>query len=123
MSLGPVRYPEILKKSLSENTVELLIKIPENLAYFEGHFPGISIVPGVVQLHWAVKFATEHFKIPGTISQGNRIKFTQLMRSADEICLSLQYVPEKQMVSYSYKAGDQSYASGSFIYLTHGSNV
>jgi acyl-CoA synthetase (AMP-forming)/AMP-acid ligase II len=115
--MGQVRYPEILKTELSDEVVNLTIKIPENLSYFEGHFSEMPVVPGVVQLDWVVKFAIQHFKISGRVSEGNRIKFSQLMRPLDEICLTLQHTPEKKSVSYRYKLGDKFYASGSFVYL------
>lgn len=125
MILGPIRHPEILSKMISENKVEMGLKIPKELAYFEGHFPELPVVPGVVQLHWAVEFAKEFFKLPGFVSEGNQIKFTNLMRPLDEPCLVLEHFPEKRRVMYSYKTHDKTYASGRFTYSLQGeeSNV
>lgn len=116
MTLGAIRHPEIRFKRVSDNKVELGLKIPKDLAYFEGHFPELPIVPGVVQLHWAVEFAKEIFKIPGFISQGSQIKFSNLMYPLDELCLVLEHLPQKYMVHYSYKTDDKTYASGRLTY-------
>jgi 3-hydroxymyristoyl/3-hydroxydecanoyl-(acyl carrier protein) dehydratase len=125
MTLGSIRHPEILSKTISENKVEMGLKIPRELAYFEGHFSELPVVPGVVQLHWAVEFAREFFDLSGFVSQGSQIKFSNLMNPLDEPYLILEHLPEKSMVLYSYKANEKIYASGRFIYSPQGkeSNV
>jgi 3-hydroxymyristoyl/3-hydroxydecanoyl-(acyl carrier protein) dehydratase len=118
MTLGSIRQPVILFKTLSENRAEIGLRIPEELAYFEGHFSGLPIVPGVVQLHWAVEFAKDVFKISGFVAEGRQIKFSNLMRPLDEPCLTLEHFSEKALIVYDYKAGEKTYASGRLMYST-----
>jgi 3-hydroxymyristoyl/3-hydroxydecanoyl-(acyl carrier protein) dehydratase len=120
VSLGSIRHPEVLKKHIfSKDKVEMLLKIPRNLAYFAGHFPGVAIVAGVVQLHWAIQFAAELFQTPKFIAQGNQIKFRKLMQPEDEICLVLEHLPEKRTIIYNYTAGEKTYSSGKYLYDCH----
>ena len=63
----------------------------------------MPIVPGVVQVHWAVEFAKANVELQGAVSLGNQIKFTNLMRPNDEVSLTLAYNPETASVTYSYK--------------------
>jgi 3-hydroxymyristoyl/3-hydroxydecanoyl-(acyl carrier protein) dehydratase len=116
MSLGPILHPIILSKMITENRAEMRLKIPEDLAYFEGHFPGFLIVPGVVQLHWAVEYAQEIFTLPPGVGQGNQIKFNQLMRPLDELDLILEHDPLKSVVAYCYREDEKTYSSGKFMY-------
>ncbi|HUX79845.1 MAG TPA: hypothetical protein VMW10_08910 [Alphaproteobacteria bacterium] len=116
MTLGSIHHPVILFKTLTENRAEFGLRIPRELAYFDGHFPDLPIVPGIVQLHWAVEFAKEVFNISGIVREGRQIKFSNLMRPLDEPCLVLEHVSENSLIIYHYKAGEKTYASGRLIY-------
>ncbi len=72
----------------------------------------MSIVPGIVQLNWAVEFAKTDLRLQGWFSQGNQIKFTNLMKPTDEVSLVLEYNPDKSSVAYSYKDNQFIYSSG-----------
>jgi acyl-CoA synthetase (AMP-forming)/AMP-acid ligase II len=78
-TLGDVRIPEILSSKHDAKQAKIALKIPRDLAYFEGHFEGTPVVPGVVQLHWAFQFAQDLFDVHGCVTQGNRIKFNRLL--------------------------------------------
>jgi 3-hydroxymyristoyl/3-hydroxydecanoyl-(acyl carrier protein) dehydratase len=116
MSLGPILHPIILSKVVSENRAEMRLKIPNDLAYFEGHFPDFPVVPGIVQLHWAIEFAQDIFALPHTVAQGNQIKFSHLMRPLEELDLILEHCSLKSVVTYHYKKDEKTYASGKFTY-------
>lgn len=117
MLLGEVRLPNVLKQQQDNNITTLLLHVPENLAYFAGHFPNIAIVPGVVQLHWAVHFATTIVAINGKMTHGSRIKFSNIILPNDELVLTLEHVLEKQLIIYSYTKQDgKHYSSGCFNY-------
>jgi 3-hydroxymyristoyl/3-hydroxydecanoyl-(acyl carrier protein) dehydratase len=118
MSLGSTLYPEILAKEIDENKGEMVFRIPEDLAYCEGHFPDIPIVPGVVQLHWAVEFAQDLFKIPLEVLQANQVKFSNLMRPGAIVQLTLEHLTEKHAITYRYQSGEKMYSSGSIHYLS-----
>lgn len=111
-SLGPILQPVIVQKEISQNRVEYCLKIPQDLAYFEGHFNTMPVVPGVVQLKWAVDLARADLGLKGDVSQGSQIKFMKLMRPNDLVSLLLEFNADTSTVSYRYKAGDASYSSG-----------
>jgi 3-hydroxymyristoyl/3-hydroxydecanoyl-(acyl carrier protein) dehydratase len=121
--LGQVLFPIILNTQSADNQVVLTLRIPEDLAYLEGHFPGLPIVPGVVQLHWAVEYAKEYFKISGDFTHGSQIKFYNLMRPGDEVSLILEHSPGKDAIAYKYKNDENNFSAGRFVYGDKPSNA
>lgn len=53
----PGLEPEILAERFDAKRAERELCVPPTLACFPGHFPGQPIVPGVVQLDWAMSLA------------------------------------------------------------------
>ncbi len=53
--------PETLSVKVSGAGATYRLRVPAALEHFRGHFPGFPILPGVVQLDWAVRLGREHF--------------------------------------------------------------
>ncbi|MBX3486591.1 MAG: hypothetical protein KF798_01650 [Candidatus Paracaedibacteraceae bacterium] len=115
MSVSPV-LPLIVSQEIAERSISLFLKIPGDLYYLEGHFPGFPIVAGVVQLHWAVTFAQHFFDLPKAVRDVSKMKFSNLMRPDDSVCLTLILDDDKQLVSYRFDCEDKNYATGCFSY-------
>lgn len=110
-TLNSIRYPEILEQHEKDHTVELIFRIPAELAYLEGHFDEAPLVPGVVQLHWAAIYSKKHFHFPETmedleIQQLSQLKFSHPIRPNNVVTLYLTHVPEKNTITFSYKMKD-----------------
>ena len=127
MILGPVLHPEILNIKKNNNTILLTLKIPENLAYLEGHFANSPLVPGVVQLHWSVIYGRQYFKLNTTassleVAQASQIKFSHPIFPKREILLTLNHHPEKKTITFDYTSEktdgtDISHSKGKFQYV------
>jgi 3-hydroxymyristoyl/3-hydroxydecanoyl-(acyl carrier protein) dehydratase len=119
MSSPSPHFPHILFKSIQGFKAEIHLEIPKNLAYFDGHFNNMPVVPGVVQLHWVVKFVREFFDIPAHLTKGTQIKFMNLMQPNHKPILQLEIAPEKSFITYIYASSDANeglYSSGKLTY-------
>jgi 3-hydroxymyristoyl/3-hydroxydecanoyl-(acyl carrier protein) dehydratase len=79
----------IVAQKATESSLCLVLNIDTELDWFRGHFPGTPVLPGIVQLHWAVVLAKEHFAIVGEPCDILRLKFKSVVVPPIEIELSL----------------------------------
>lgn len=80
------------------------------LPWFKGHFPGFPLIPGVVQIHWAMYFAGL-MGLNGRFSGVKRMKFMKPIQPNDELMLEIKLNSKTGSFSYRYYA-DECYSSG-----------
>lgn len=90
----------------------LELQVPANLLYFRGHFPDFPILPGVAQLHWAVREAQQRFAYTGAPSALQAVKFHQVVEPEQQLELTLTHNPARRSVSYRYESDRGLHASG-----------
>ncbi len=126
MKLGSILNPEVLRTTTMGNSVQLTLHIPIDLAYFEGHFTNAPLVPGVVQLHWAVLYGREYCDINRNavidVPQASHIKFSNPIFPNHEVCLILDHQIEKKIITFKYiskviDGSDITHSSGRFTYV------
>ncbi|MFT6834969.1 MAG: 3-hydroxymyristoyl/3-hydroxydecanoyl-(acyl carrier protein) dehydratase [Francisellaceae bacterium] len=108
-----MKYPKIIKRYISPecHEVELTLFIPQEIIYFDGHFPGTPVLPGVVQVDWVIKFAAEIFKLDKTnVTSINQLKFTRVILPESTIILFLSLIDKRVM--FKYMKGPVNYSSG-----------
>ena len=104
--------PEISGVTRSAERVELKLVIPETLLYFRGHFPGFAILPGVVQLHWAIQYGSEYFALEALLPSTIRIKFRKPIRPGHRVTLILKFVASRNSIQFEYTGADGACSSG-----------
>jgi 3-hydroxyacyl-[acyl-carrier-protein] dehydratase len=89
---------------------------PDSL-WFDGHFPGTPILPGIAQLALAFDAIQEHSKRNGSpvvLSSISRVRFRQFIKPGDTVLVTA--VPEKQdpaLYKFRVTVGGQLACSGS----------
>lgn len=107
------REPEIQEVHRLDDGVELRLRVPPELAYFEGHFPDHAIVAGVVLLDWAIRFAGEHVAPGLAVGRSFQVKFRQVVRPGTVLSLFLRRPGGGARVTFEYRNETAVFSSGS----------
>lgn len=90
------------------------------LEAFEGHFPAAPILPGVVQLAWAVDAGREGFGLDTPVRRVEALKFQQVVRPGTRLCLALQWDAAKRKLQFRFESGAGVHGSGRLCYEPEG---
>lgn len=78
--------------------------------YFRGHFPEFQLLPGVVQVHFAVRFSRLFFNaknLPGNIE---KLKFSHVIRPRETT--EVELLRDKDDVRFAFRCGENLCSSG-----------
>jgi len=78
---------------------------------FQGHFPGNPVLPGVLQVDWAIRWATEAFGPLGTFLGLERVKFLEAIRPLETVDLRLVRTRPGEL-TFTYLSGAARKGSG-----------
>lgn len=72
-------FPRVLSVHEESSEYCLQMDITPQLDCFRGHFPGNPVLPGVVQLHWAVVVSMAYFDFDYVPVEIKRLKFKNVV--------------------------------------------
>jgi acyl-coenzyme A synthetase/AMP-(fatty) acid ligase/3-hydroxymyristoyl/3-hydroxydecanoyl-(acyl carrier protein) dehydratase len=116
--LGASRPTQIEPLSAAETDGEwqLQLEIPLDLAHFSGHFAPTPVLPGVVQVDWALHWARQLIvALPPRFVGMEVLKFQQLARPGDRLQLSLRFDAERGKLYFAYRNGEAACSSGRIL--------
>lgn len=96
----------------SEQCYRVRLRLDEKLLYFKGHFAEFALLPGVVQLDWAVELAQTLFDMPAGLSEVGPLKFRRPLVPGAEVDLVLERDPRRPRVAFRYVVAGDEHASG-----------
>jgi acyl-coenzyme A synthetase/AMP-(fatty) acid ligase len=111
----PALMPEALLRQRSDTQVTLDLHISTDLLYFQGHFPGTPILPGVVQLDWALTLGRQYFNLPPVFLGMRALKFQNVIRPGSDIVLELKYEAASSALSFRLHSSIGQHASGRIL--------
>ncbi|QXH73501.1 AMP-binding protein [Pseudomonas atacamensis] len=109
------KSPEVLEQSASDGEWSLQLSVPPDLAYFSGHFPKAPVLPGVVQVEWALNLGRQLLNLDGAFAGMEVLKFQQLVRPGDEIQLHLRFDAERGKLYFAYRNDTATCSSGRIL--------
>ena len=107
---------EVLAEARSGDTLHYELRVPPTLAHFAGHFPGLPILPGVVQVDWAMRLAADHLPAVRAVASIDRLKFMAPVAPGALLKLTLAHDAARRRVQFSYRLDGRECASGVIVY-------
>ena len=104
-----------LNWSAPATEVQVSVGVPAALRYFDGHFPGDPIVPGVAQLGPLAERQTRRaWPDLGALLSVKRLKFMQALRPDDTLALTLKRAGDK--VTFVLHKGELECTRGTLVF-------
>ncbi|MGQ0618688.1 MAG: ApeI family dehydratase [Panacagrimonas sp.] len=111
--------PQILGTRHGASHAGFDLRIPPELHYFEGHFPGFPLLPGVVQIAWVEYFGRQCFELDGAVRRLLAIKFQKPILPAQTAALELDYDASRTELAFRYRVGSDTCSSGRLAFDSH----
>ena len=96
--------------------VILDLHVPSELAHFPGHFPNLPILPGVVQIDWAIRYSSEYFPLTGQFVALEDIKFLSITLPDARIQLTLKWDAKNMRLTFIYATSEKKHSSGRIVF-------
>ena len=111
-----MRLPQIDSIERAHHRLSLQFVVAAQLEYFEGHFPGIALLPGVVQTGWAIEIARREFPIIGSFRALAAVKFMRVIEPGAALRLELICSEDRRELSFEYRDGGVLCSSGRALF-------
>ena len=109
--------PRLLDRGTDRVALEL--ELDPSLRVFDGHFPGVGLLPGVAQVDWAIAFGRESFPLPPLFRRLDVLKFQRPLRPGMVVQLVLTWRAAAGALGFTYTSPQGVHASGSVVFEGH----
>ena len=106
--------PEILRERRKDGELELELRVPGDLACFDGHFPGRPVLPGVAQVDWSARYARERLGLRGEFSAAENLKFFSIVAPGARLKLKLRL--EESRLRFEFADEAKKVSSGTLVF-------
>jgi 3-hydroxymyristoyl/3-hydroxydecanoyl-(acyl carrier protein) dehydratase len=107
-----VILPRVLARTKTGEGARLTLAMDADLRWFAGHFPEHPVLPGAVQVGWAVAFAREVFGFETDAPALDQIKFQRPILPGETVELELKRLGPAGRIGYRLAVGGEPAGSG-----------
>jgi hypothetical protein len=115
---GNNRPTQPRKRLLERNSHQAIFELvaPRNLLYFNGHFPGRPILPGVVQIDWVIACGRQCFDLPPLFRGVHALKFQRVIPPETRLRLEIAHDRAKSCLSFQITSELGRHATGRILF-------
>lgn len=118
LDLGNTRSTQPRKRLVEKHSHEAVFELvaPRNLLYFNGHFPGRPILPGVVQVDWVIACGRQCFDLPPLFRGVHALKFQRVIPPETPVKIEIAYDRAKSSISFQITSALGRHANGRILF-------
>jgi acyl-CoA synthetase (AMP-forming)/AMP-acid ligase II len=102
----------VLDEWRDDHVVERLMRVPFDYPVLAGHFPGLPVVPGVIQLYWVMELARGLGGPAMTLGSLEVVKFKGLLRPGQTFRLRVELSDSDETVRFRLRDDQTMFSSG-----------
>jgi 3-hydroxymyristoyl/3-hydroxydecanoyl-(acyl carrier protein) dehydratase len=110
----PVIHDLALDSGLHSLTCRFVV--PRDLPVLSGHFPGLPVVPGIMQVGWAAELARTHALVIGRCTGIAMAKFRRLLLPGMQIDASLDGGSRSGQLQFRFRCGGDVVSVGRLLF-------
>ena len=108
--------PTVLAVRSGDGRAELDLVVPPDLLYCRGHFRNRPILPGVVQIDWAIRLGRRHLQLGPSAPIALKVKFRRLVHPGDCLTLDLRYQADCKRLFFDYRDRGEARSTGHAVF-------
>ena len=108
-------FHEVLSYTGDDSHVCLSLNISADLGWFRGHFPDQPVLPGVIQLHWAVLVAQAYFGMAGVPTEVKRLKYKSIVTPPQILDLTVSTRAAGE-IQFNFGDAEAKYSEGRLVF-------
>lgn len=115
---GPPAMPP--SRTVAQSTASAVIEMhpPADLVYFDGHFDGAPVLPGVVQVDWAIAHGRRLFAIAGGFMRMEALKFHRIFQPGPVLRLELAWRADRALLTFQFSSAAGRHSSGRIFFTS-----
>lgn len=99
-----------------QGSVTIEVDVPADCSWLEGHFPGRPVLPGVVQVRWALQLAGQVWPNLDSVVALNNVKFLNPVLPPVRLRLELQWNAETARLDFAWHQDTQRCSQGRVVF-------
>lgn len=93
------------------------VRVPKGAAWFDGHFPGYPVLPGIAQLGMVYEIVRQSLHCPVRVAEVNNIRFKQMIAPDDCLMVKAELRPGGGRYAFRITRDDEVVCTGSMNFV------